>query len=138
MQEKMKRVSEEFNSLNEKIKDELETKTIECMYKKDDLDKKIKDTKDSIQRTKKDIKTKNGEISEKISSHLEEKFNNLNVLIDEKMYMKDKKKLEKYIDKKLDYSSECITVALLSLKEARLSFLEAVDAQMKYDEEYSD
>lgn len=138
MQEKMKRVSEEFNSLNEKIKDELETKTIECMYKKDDLDKKIKDTKDSIQKTKKDIKTKNGEISEKISSHLEEKFNNLNELIDEKMYMKDKKKLEKYIDKKLDYSSECITVALLSLKEARLSFLEAVDAQMKYDEEYSD
>ena len=48
------------------------------------------------------------------------------------------KKLEKYIDKKLDYSSECIAVALLSLEEARLSFLEAVDAQMKYDEEYSD
>ena len=138
MQEKMKRVSEEFNSLNEKIKDELETKTIECMYKKDDLDKKIKDTKDSIQRAKKDIKTKNGEISEKISSHLEEKFNNLNELIDEKMYMKDKKKLEKYIDKKLDYSSECIAVSLLLLEEARLSFLEAVDAQMKYDEEYSD
>ena len=91
-----------------------------------------------IQKAKKDIKTKNGEISEKISSHLEEKFNNLNELIDEKMYMKDKKKLEKYIDKKLDYSSECIAVALLSLEEARLSFLEAVDAQMKYDEEYSD
>lgn len=54
------------------------------------------------------------------------------------MYMKDKKKLEKYIDKKLDYSSECIAVSLLSLEEARLSFLEAVDAQMKYDEEYSD
>lgn len=65
MQEKMKRVSEEFNSLNEKIKDELETKTIECMYKKDDLDKKIKDTKDSIQRAKKDIKTKNGEYQKK-------------------------------------------------------------------------
>lgn len=138
MQEKMKKVSEEFNSLNEKIKDELETKTIECMYKKDDLDKKIKDTKENIQKTKKDIKTKNGEISEKISSHLEEKFNNLNELIDEKMYMKDKKKLEKYIDKKLDYSSECMAVALFSLEEARLSFLEAVDAQMKYDEEYSD
>lgn len=138
MQEKMKKVSEEFNSLNEKIKDELETKTIECMYKKDDLDKKIKDTKENIQKTKKDIKTKNGEISEKISSHLEEKFNNLNELIDEKMYMKDKKKLEKYIDKKLDYSSECIAVSLLLLEEARLSFLEAVDAQMKYDEEYSD
>ncbi len=138
MQEKMKQVSEEFNSLNEKIKDELETKTIECMYKKDDLDKKIKDTKENIQKTKKDIKTKNGEISEKISSHLEEKFNNLNELIDEKMYMKDKKKLEKYIDKKLDYSSEYIAVSLLLLEEARLSFLEAVDAQMKYDEEYSD
>lgn len=138
MQEKMKKVSEEFNSLNEKIKDELETKTIECMYKKDDLDKKIKDTKENIQKTKKDIKTKNGEISEKISSHLEEKLNNLNELIDEKMYMKDKKKLEKYIDKKLDYSSECIAVSLLSLEEARLSFLEAVDAQMKYDEEYGD
>ena len=138
MQEKMKQVSEEFNSLNEKIKDELETKTIECMYKKDDLDKKIKDTKENIQKAKKDIKTKNGEISEKISSHLEEKFNNLNELIDEKMYMKDKKKLEKYIDKKLDYSSEYIAVSLLLLEEARLSFLEAVDAQMKYDEEYSD
>lgn len=138
MQEKMKKVSEEFNSLNEKIKDELETKTIECMYKKDDLDKKIEEVKGNIQKTKKDIKTKNGEISEKISSHFEEKFNNLNELIDEKMYKKDKKKLEKYIDKKLDYSSECITVALLSLEEARLSFLEAMDAQIKYDEEYND
>lgn len=77
-------------------------------------------------------------MSEKISSHLEEKFNNLNELIDEKMYLKDTKKLEKYIDKKLDYSGECIAISLLSLEEARLSFLEAVDAQMKYDEEYSD
>ena len=54
------------------------------------------------------------------------------------MYLKDTKKLEKYIDKKLDYSGECIAISLLSLEEARLSFLEAVDAQMKYDEEYSD
>ena len=38
---------------------------------------------------------------------------------------------QKYIDKKLDYSSECMAVALLSLEEARLSFLEAVEVLAK-------
>ena len=42
-------------------------------------------------------------------------------------------KLEKYIDDRLEYTSDCIALALVAVDEAKLSFLEALEAQTEYD-----
>ena len=47
-----------------------------------------------------------------------------------------REKLEKYIDDRLEYSSSCISLAVLAISEAKLSFLEAIEAQEEYDELY--
>ena len=49
---------------------------------------------------------------------------------------RDKEKLEKYIDNKLEYTSSCIALSLSAIDEAKLSFLEALEAQSEYDELY--
>ena len=58
--------------------------------------------------------------------------------LEEKKEIKDKEKLEKYIDDRLEYSSSCISLAVLAISEAKLSFLEAIEAQDEYDELYKD
>ena len=44
-----------------------------------------------------------------------------------------REKLEKYIDGRLEYTSDCIAIALIAIDEAKLSFLEALEAQVEYD-----
>jgi hypothetical protein len=49
---------------------------------------------------------------------------------------RDQKKLEKYIDDRLDYAIDCISVAILALDEANVAFYEAAEAQLEYMEKY--
>ena len=48
----------------------------------------------------------------------------------------DQKKLEKYIDDQLDYADDCFAIALYALEEAKVSFIEAVEAYIEYEEKY--
>ena len=56
--------------------------------------------------------------------------------MDEKKDAHDQKKLEKYIDKRMDYVDYCVATAAVALDEAYLAFLEALDAAAEYDEKY--
>ena len=49
---------------------------------------------------------------------------------------RDQKKLEKYIDEQLDYAEDCFAVALYALEEAKVAFIEAVEATIEYEEKY--
>ena len=54
--------------------------------------------------------------------------------LEDKREARDKEKLEKYIDNRLEYTSDCISLALTLASEAKLSFLEALEAQAELDE----
>ena len=54
--------------------------------------------------------------------------------LEDKKEARDKEKLEKYIDNRLEYTSDCIALALTLASEAKLSFLEALEAQAELDE----
>ena len=54
--------------------------------------------------------------------------------LEDKREARDKEKLEKYINNRLEYTSDCISLALTLASEAKLSFLEALEAQAELDE----
>lgn len=139
MKEKLKKINKEFDEVNKHLKDATETTVLECMHAKDDVDKKIDETKKNIEAAKENIKRKQQETHEKFSSHItkiQDDINDLKSKLEEKKELKDKEKLEKYIDDRLEYSSSCISLAVLAISESKLSFLEAIEAQEEYDELY--
>lgn len=136
MKEKLKKINKEFDEVNKHLKEATETTVLECMYAKDDVDKKIDETKKNIEAAKENIKRKQQETHEKFSSHItkiQDDINDLKSKLEEKKELKDKEKLEKYIDDRLEYSSSCISLAVLAISESKLSFLEAIEAQEEYD-----
>ncbi len=56
----------------------------------------------------------------------------------ERKEAKDKAKLEKYIENSLDYAADSIELALMAAQEAKIAFLEALEAQAEYDELYGE
>lgn len=137
--EKISKLNEEFEKVNKKVKDTTDTAIIKGMYAKDELDEKIKETKKSLDETKADLKEKQSENKKLFSNHLnkiQESIEEAKAKLEEKIETRDQAKLEKYIDDRLEYSSDCIAFALLALGEAKVSFLEAVEAELEYDELY--
>lgn len=137
--EKISKLNEEFEKVNKKVKDTTDTAIIKGMYAKDELDEKIKETKKSLDETKADLKEKQSENKKLFSNHLnkiQESIEEAKAKLEEKKEARDQAKLEKYIDDRLEYSSDCIAFALLALDEAKVSFLEAVEAELEYDELY--
>lgn len=70
MKEKLKKINKEFDEVNKHLKEATETTVLECMYAKDDVDKKIDETKKNIEAAKENIKRKQQETHEKFSSHI--------------------------------------------------------------------
>jgi len=56
----------------------------------------------------------------------------------EKKETKNKEKLEKYIDDQIEYAEDCVATSILAAREAKLAFLEALDAEMEYEEKYGE
>ena len=137
--EKIERMNDELNKLSTKIKDSTDTMVIKSMYAKDELDEKIKEARKNLDETKKVLKEKSENGKKVFSSHLskiEENIEEAKQKFEIKKEARDKEKLEKYIDNKLEYTSSCIALSLAAIDEAKLSFLEALEAQSEYDELY--
>ena len=58
--------------------------------------------------------------------------------LEEKKEARDKAKLEKYIDSRLDYAKDSIALAVMAAQEAKVAFLEAIEAQSEYEELYGE
>ena len=69
---------------------------------------------------------------------IEESINEGRAKLADKKEARDKAKLEKYIDDRLEYTSDCIALALLAADEAKLSFIEALEAEAEYEELYDE
>jgi len=63
-------------------------------------------------------------------------FDGMKAKVDEKKDAHDQKKLEKYIDGRLDYMDYCLSTAAVAMDEAYLAALEAFEAAAEYEEKY--
>ncbi len=139
--QKMDEFNEKMKELNAKIKDSTDILVLEGMEAKDVLGKKLKDAQSSLEATKEQCRIMGEKGKGKISSELIKAQMNLNVAkenIEKKKELHDKEKLAKYIDDKLEYAEQSVALSLLAAKEAKVAFLEALDAQMEYDEKYGE
>ncbi len=140
IQEKIAELSKEIDKLGSKIKDESETMAIKGLYAKDDLEKFADNTKKSLEETKSDLKDLSIKNKNKLSlglEKLEESLKNEKEKLELKKEARDAEKLEKYINNKLDYAKDAVSLSLLAAKEAKEAFLDAVEAQIEYDELYN-
>ena len=104
------------------------------MYAKDELDAKIEDAKSSLEATKENARLTSEKAKGKLASYLLK----TQMEMKEAKKEKDKAKLQKYIDDRLDFAKDSLTLALMDAKEAKLAFLEALEAQTEYDELYGE
>lgn len=134
--EKINKINDEFNKINEKLKDSTDTVIIKGMYVKDDLEDKIESAKSNLNTAKKNLEKKQDDDKRLFAKHLnkiQENINEAKAKLEDKKETRNKEKLEKYIDDRLEYTSDCIALALVAVDEAKLSFLEALEAQAEYD-----
>ena len=139
--EKMEDFNEKMQKLNAKIKDRTDTAIIVGMEAKDVLSKKMDDAKSGLEAAKEQCRIASERGKGKISSELLKAQMNFKVAkenIQERKEARDKEKLSKYIDDELEYAEQSVALALLAAEEAKLAFLEAVDAQREYDEKYGE
>lgn len=134
--EKINKINDEFNKINEKLKDSTDTVIIKGMYVRDDLEDKIESAKSNLNTAKKNLEKKQDDDKRLFAKHLnkiQENINEAKAKLEDKKESRNKEKLEKYIDDRLEYTSDCIALALVAVDEAKLSFLEALEAQAEYD-----
>lgn len=135
--EKINKINDEFNKINEKLKNSTDTVIIKGMYVKDGLEDKIESAKSNLNAAKKNLEKKQDDDKRLFAKHLnkiQENINEAKAKLEDKKETRNKEKLEKYIDDRLEYTSDCIALALVAVDEAKLSFLEALEAQAEYDE----
>lgn len=135
--EKINKINDEFNKINEKLKNSTDTVIIKGMYVKDGLEDKIESAKSNLNAAKKKLEKKQDDDKRLFAKHLnkiQENINEAKAKLEDKKETRNKEKLEKYIDDRLEYTSDCIALALVAVDEAKLSFLEALEAQAEYDE----
>ena len=131
---KIDELKEGLKNIGDKIKDATDTVAISSMYAKDELDAKIEDAKSSLEATKENARLTSEKAKGKLASYLLK----TQMEMKEPKKEKDKEKLQKYIDDRLDFAKDSLTLALMDAKEAKLAFLEALEAQAEYDELYGE
>lgn len=143
--EERKQRMDEFNQkmkeFNAKVKDGTDTVIIAGMEAKDVLEEKMKDAKSGVEAAKEQCRVASEKGKGKISSELLKAQMNFKVAkenIQERKEARDKEKLSKYIDNQIEYAEQSIALALLAAEEAKLAFLEAVEAGQEYAEKYGD
>lgn len=139
--EKINEINESLKNLSNKLKDSTDTVVISGMYAKDELDKKISDAKSNLEATKENVRIGSEKAKGKLSSYILQTQMNMREAkkeFEEKKEARDKAKLEKYIDSRLDYAKDSIALAVMAAQEAKVAFLEAVEAQTEYEELYGE
>lgn len=140
-QQKIDEFNKSMKEFGDKVKDYTDTAAISGMYAKDAIDAKIDDAKSGLAAAKENARIISERGKSKFSSALIKAQMELNVAkenIAEKKEARDKEKLSKYIDDELEYADQSIALAFLAVEEAKVAFLNAVEAQQEYDEKYGD
>ena len=139
--QKIEELSKKMKEVNSKIKEGTDNVIVAGMEAKDVLDAKMKDAQSGLEAAKEQCRIATEKGKSKISSELLKAQMNFKVAKENMQERKDarnKEKLSKYIDDELEYAEQCVAFSLVAAEEAKLAFLEAVEAQKEYDEKYGD
>ena len=139
--QKIEELSKKMKEVNIKIKEGTDTVIVAGMEAKDVLDEKMKDAQSGLEAAKEQCRIATEKGKSKISSELLKAQMNFKVAkenMQERKEARDKEKLSKYIDDELEYADQSIALAFLAVEEAKVAFLNAVEAQQEYDEKYGD
>lgn len=139
--QKIEELSKKMKEVNLKIKEGTDTVIVAGMEAKDVLDEKMKDAQSGLEAAKEQCRIATEKGKSKISSELLKAQMNFKVAkenMQERKEARDKEKLSKYIDDELEHADQSIALAFLAVEEAKVAFLNAVEAQQEYDEKYGD
>jgi hypothetical protein len=139
--EKLEDLKKDISGIGDQIKDSAETAQIKGMYKKDEIVEKVKESKGNVEAAKENVRRVHERGKSKFSSELLKMQMNMEETKNkfaEKKETKNKEKLEKYIDDQIEYAEDCVATSILAAREAKLAFLEALDAEMEYEEKYGE
>lgn len=139
--EKLEDLKKDISGIDDQIKDSAETAQIKGMYKKDEIVEKVKESKGNVEAAKENVRRVHERGKSKFSSELLKMQMNMEETKNkfaEKKETKNKEKLEKYIDDQIEYAEDCVATSILAAREAKLAFLEALDAEMEYEEKYGE
>ena len=70
LKEKINKINDELNNINEKLKDSTDTAIIKGMYAKDELDDKIKEAREKLNETKTTLKEKQAKGKKTFTNYL--------------------------------------------------------------------
>lgn len=139
-------MQEKIAKLNQKI-DELQAKAAEnaaIMDAKKDASReqveieignarsRVEQAKDRVNANIENVKTAAAAEVSKIQAGID----NAKQKIADKKEAIDQRRFERYIEDTVEYADSCVEIALFAIEEAKLAALEAVAAQIEYNEKY--
>lgn len=150
IKEKMKSLEDKMNKFNAIVKDKADTVAIVGMESMDVIDKKLQDAKGNLAASQENYRLLSERGKSKLSSELiraqmnfaetkknvETKKSEIQKGIADKKYNHSKEEMEKAIEDILDYANTCAALAEMATEEAEIAYLEALEAQIAYDEQF--
>ena len=139
MQEKIEKLNQKIDALQEKTAKNAALIDEKRNATKEQIESEIDTARENVASAKERAKAN----TENLKTAAAEEISKFQASIDaakqkiaDKKEARDQKKLERYIEDTLDYADSCVELAMVASEEAKLAVLEAVAAQIEYDETY--
>ncbi|MBO4569373.1 MAG: hypothetical protein J5674_05420 [Candidatus Methanomethylophilaceae archaeon] len=139
--ERLDRFNKRMDDFQAKVNDMAEDRELRIDTKKEVREKRLENAKAKVESNKTRVKDRQSSFKDSMDAQMDAMNKNLEdarAKLIARKDARDQKKLEKYIDDRLDYADSCILAAMVSLDDARVAFLEALDAAVEYDERFSE
>ena len=141
MKERIENLNKKIDELQVKMAEDAEIVDAKKDANKEQVEEEISKAKQSLNTLKANIASKNDELKGKAASELKRVQDGLDEAkgkIQEKREAVDRDLLEAYINENIDYAAGCIEFAFRAIEEAKLAALEAIEAQIEFEEKYND
>ncbi len=135
--EKFEELNKSIAELNKKAEALKEDAKAARELGKEVIDDKIGTLKGDVEALKENIRIADNENRSKLSSALLKAQMTAEAKIQEMKDARDKKKLETYIEHRVDYVEDCFFSAMLLIEDAQLSMLEALAAAKEYEDRFA-
>ncbi len=135
----IKMLKEKIAEFNDAVKDTADTVQILGLGALDIIKEKAEEAKSTINAMKENYNTYAQTAQNLVSSKLLEAQMNIEAakkIVDEKKEEFDKDNSEKYIKAKIEYADALVNLSKLTAEEAKLAYLEALEAQKEFEEKY--
>ncbi len=141
MKERIAQAQEQMKAARAKVKDASETAQIAAMLTKDEIDKKVADTKGDLTAAQENARIASERVQSRVSSGLLQVQMNLKAAkenLNEKKTEWDKSKSAAHIEDLVKYAEACEAMAAELVLEADLTLLQAASEAADYAEKYGE